>query len=106
MNWVIFLGLQHAMGKLKSSGAATKTRIFEATTRHTRRGPQIVHVPIPTTPQSTSRNSSPLKKRTWSPDPQQYQENDSLPSFQGAKRSRRTGKVRINVWIRQLSTDT
>jgi hypothetical protein len=66
---------------------------FESTTRHTRRGPQIVHVPVPSTPQSTSRNSSPSKKRTWSPGELQDHDDDGLPSFQEPKRSRHTGKV-------------
>lgn len=93
------------MGKLRKPGAATKTRIFEATTRHTRRGPQIIHVPVPSTPQLSSRNSSPSKKRTWSPDAQQDQDDDSLPSFQEPRRSRRTGKVRIYLWILLLCAD-
>jgi hypothetical protein len=87
------------MGKLRKAGAATKTRVFEATTRHTRRGPQIVHVPVPSTPQLPSRNSSPSKKRTWSPGDLQDQDDHGLPSFQEPKRSRRTGKVRIDSWI-------
>lgn len=84
---------RQAMGKLRKPGAATKTRIFESTTRHTRRGPQIVHVPVPSTPQSTSRNASPSKKRTWSPGELQDHDDDGLPSFQEPKRSRHTGKV-------------
>lgn len=35
-----------AMGKLRKPGPATKTRIFEATTRNTRRGPKLVNVPV------------------------------------------------------------
>ena len=90
------------MGKLRNPGAATKTRIFEATTRHTRRGPQVVHVPIPSTPQSRSSNASPSKKRTWSPGQFHDQDDDHLPSFHESKRSRPTGKVRIELWILRL----
>jgi hypothetical protein len=83
------------MGKFRKPGPAAKTRIFEATTRHTRRGPKIVNVPVESPQTPTSRNSSPSKKRAWSPGGLQDDGDDELPSFQEPKRSRRTGKVRV-----------
>jgi len=87
------------MGKFRRSGLATKTRMFEATTTHTRRGPRIVNIPVqnPQTPQTTSRSSSPSKKRAWSPDGLQDDRDDELPSFQQSKRSRHSGKVRQDI---------
>jgi hypothetical protein len=80
------------MGKLRK--ASTKTRIFEATTVHTRRGDAVVNVPVGNSPirHSTSGSATPSKKRAWSPGV--LQPDDDLPSLQLPKRSRTTGKVR------------
>ena len=85
------------MGKLRKHGQTTKTQVFEATIRHTRRGPKLVNVAVedPQTPPSVSRNSSPSKKRVWSPGTMQVDTDDDLPSFQEPKRSRSTGKVGV-----------
>jgi hypothetical protein len=84
------------MGKFGKSGpATTKSRVFEATTRHTRRGPRIVNVPVENPRTPTSRNSSPSKKRAWSPGGLHDDDDGDLPSFQEPKRSRRTGKVGV-----------
>lgn len=89
------------MGKLRKPGPATKTRIFEATTRQTRRGPRLINVPvqIPQTPQTKSRTSSPSKKRAWSPDAFQGDYEHEQSSDPDPKRSRHTGKVRHNLEI-------
>lgn len=90
-----------AMGKLRKPGPATKTRIFEATTRNTRRGTKLVNVPvqIPQTPVSKSRTASPSKKRAWSPGGFQDDNDFEPPSDPDPKRSRHTGKVRLDVRI-------
>lgn len=87
------------MGKLRKSAPATKTRIFEATTRHTRRGPRIVNVPVheSQTPHARSRTTSPSKKRTWSPDT--YDDECGSPTDPDPKRSRHSGKVRPAITI-------
>jgi hypothetical protein len=81
------------MGKLKKTGSATKTQLFEGTSIQTRRGQKFVNVPVhtPPTPRSTSRSISPSKKRAWSPG--SLQPGEDNPTFQLPKRSRRSGKV-------------
>ena len=89
--------ISHSMGKLRKSVVGTKTRVFESSIVHTRRGPRLRNIPIstPTSPQGPSRSSSPTKKRARTPDI--YQPNkestDSLPLPN--KRSRQSGKVII-----------
>lgn len=83
------------MGKFRKPSPAAKTQIFEATTWHTRRGPKIVNVPVESPQTPASRNSSPSKKRAWSPGELQDDGDDSLPSFQDPKQSWCTGKVGV-----------
>lgn len=83
------------MGKLRTSGRSRKSKIFEATTVQTRRGPKTINVAVhnPQTPQSHSGSVSPSKKRAFSPAMPDDIHDDDLPSIQPPKRSRQTGKV-------------
>ena len=97
----------HAMGKLKTSSHGKKTRVVEAATIQTRRGPRLVNAPVesPQTPTSNSRNASPSKKRAWSPGLLQDNNKDELPSIQLPKRSRHSGKVRIVLHLFHVHSD-
>ena len=98
--WISFTFTQNIqiMGKLKRHGAATKTRLFEAATVQTRRGPRLMNVlaELPQTPSSTSRTPSPSKKRGRSPEVFNETYDDTLPSFQDPKQPRSRGKVEYN----------
>lgn len=71
----------------------------EPTVIRTRQGPRLVDRALPSTPSASSRNSSPSKKRTFSPG-FQY-DDDGLRNDSGAsptpKRSRTSGTVGYHV---------
>ena len=57
--------------------------MFEVATKHTRREPKLIQVPI-TNPQSDnppSHTPSPSKKRTWSPGSLDFAEPDIVESL-------------------------
>ena len=72
--------------------------ILEVATTQTRRGQRITHVPVKDSQPSpvASRTSSPSKKRMWSPEVMEF--NDDIdPSVHVPKRSRSDGKVRGHI---------
>jgi hypothetical protein len=81
------------MGKYR--GRISKVVECEPTIIRTRQGPRLVDRALPSTPSVSSRNSSPSKKRAFSPG-FQYDE-DGLPNGSGPspapKRSRTSGTV-------------
>lgn len=84
------------MGKYQAKSlSANKARQFEPRVVQTRRGPQLQDRAVASPQSPSSRNSSPSKKRQFSPgilDPDH--DNDGHDqSFQLPKRSRKSGKV-------------
>ena len=81
------------MGKYQGkSRKANKARQYEPTVVQTRRGPQLLDRPVTSPSAASSCNSSPSKKRAWSPGILHHDEDDhEIPG--PSKRSRTSGKV-------------
>ena len=102
---VIDLYTNPSMPKIRDSGP--KPDIYEVVTTHTRRGKRITHAAVKdSTPlPSSSRTSSPTKKRAWSPGVQQPDIDQGSFTDPTYKRSRTSGKVRMNRNMILLSSD-
>ena len=106
----VHLDHRESMGRYQvKSWRTAKAQECEPTVVHTRRGHRILDLPVPNSPSVSSRNSSPSKKRAWSPGAHNQNDNpyDPMPQPQLPKRSRKSGKVSpalLHVSIRCLNS--